>query len=163
MLLLTYYARNYAGIIGASLLRAPKRHIYRDVSRTLFRTFVLIPIGYKSCWTGQLLPTLVKYVSSLGWPLIADNIFLDIASPLYSLTQTEVSFSWTDDGIAAFETLKQCFTNAPVLVYLSFCPTAMEFNLHTDASAVGLGAVFTIRWTPNCLCKSSFDQYRTKL
>ena len=67
--------------------------------------------------------------------------FANIASPLYFLTQNGVTFSWTEECISAFETLKQCLTNAPVLSYPSFCLEATEFNLQTDASAVGLGAV----------------------
>ena len=67
--------------------------------------------------------------------------FANIASPLYSLTQTGATFSWTEDCISAFEALKQRLTDGPVLVYPSFCSSATDFNLHTDASAVGLGAV----------------------
>ena len=37
--------------------------------------------------------------------------------------------------------LKRCLTEAPVLVYPSFNPDAVEFVLQIDASAVGVGAV----------------------
>jgi len=61
--------------------------------------------------------------------------------PLYSLTQASVAFSWNEDCINAFRTLKQCLTEAPVLVYPSFSSNALELVLQTDASASGLGAV----------------------
>ena len=67
--------------------------------------------------------------------------FANIASLLYTLTQADVTFSWNDDCIDAFERLKQCLTNTPVLAYPSFGPEATEFILQADASAVGLGAV----------------------
>lgn len=37
--------------------------------------------------------------------------------------------------------LKRKLTKVPVLVYLDFSPTARQFQLHTDASTTGLGAV----------------------
>jgi len=67
--------------------------------------------------------------------------FSSVAAPLYSLTQASVAFSWNEDCINAFKTLKQCLMEAPVLVYPSFSSTASEFLLQTDASASGSGAV----------------------
>ena len=67
--------------------------------------------------------------------------FSNIAAPLYSLTQTGVTFTWSPDCNDAFNALKHHLTNAPVLAYPSFSPTSSEFLLQTDASAIGLGAV----------------------
>jgi len=67
--------------------------------------------------------------------------FANIASPLYSLTQTGVTFIWSDDCVSAFTVLKQYLINAPVLAYPCLASNASEFALQTDASAVGLGAV----------------------
>ena len=60
---------------------------------------------------------------------------------MYSLTQVNMTFSWNQNCISAFEFLKHCSMEAPVLVYPSFSPDATEFVLQTDAGAVGLGAV----------------------
>ena len=67
--------------------------------------------------------------------------FSNVAAPLYSLTQAGVVFLWNEDCTNAFETLKQCLTEASVLVYPCFSSNASEFVLQTDASALGLGAV----------------------
>ena len=67
--------------------------------------------------------------------------FSNVAAPLYSLTQAGVVFLWNEDCTNAFETLKQCLTEVPVLAYPCFSSNASEFVLQTDASALGLGAV----------------------
>ena len=67
--------------------------------------------------------------------------FANVAAPLYSLTQANMTFSWNENCTSAFEFLKHCLMEAPVLVYPSFSPDATEFVLQTDVSAVGLGAV----------------------
>ena len=53
--------------------------------------------------------------------------FSNVAAPLYSLTQTSVTFTWSPDCNDAFNALKQNLTNAPVLAYPSFSPTSSEF------------------------------------
>ena len=45
---------------------------------------------------------------------------------------------WTEAQQTAFETLKEKLTNPPVLAYANYC---LPFQLHTDASTTGLGAV----------------------
>ena len=52
-----------------------------------------------------------------------------------------MTFSWNENCTGAFEFLKHCLMEAPVLVYPSFNPGATEFVLQTDASVVGLGTV----------------------
>ena len=67
--------------------------------------------------------------------------FSNVAAPLYSLIQANTTFSWNENCTNAFETLKQCLTEAPVLAYPSFHCNATEFVPQTDTSAIGLGAV----------------------
>ena len=67
--------------------------------------------------------------------------FADIAAPLNNLTNKGVTFMWDNNYQSAFETLKRKLTEVPVLAYPSFSLTANQFQLHTDASATGLGAV----------------------
>ena len=67
--------------------------------------------------------------------------FADIAAPLNNLTNKGVTFMWDNTCQSAFEALKRKLTEVPVLAYPSFSPTANQFQLHTDASATGLGAV----------------------
>ena len=60
---------------------------------------------------------------------------------MYTLTQARAAFSWNENCTNAFEILKQCLTEAPVLAYPLFHLNITEFVLQTDASAIGLGTV----------------------
>jgi hypothetical protein len=66
------------------------------------------------------------------------NRFADIAEPLHSLTQKNVSYTWTSACQEAFESLKDRLSSAPILVYPCFQD---EFVVETDASDIGLGAI----------------------
>lgn len=65
-----------------------------------------------------------------------------IAAPLTSLTRNDVAFVWTNEQQASFEDLRSPFQATPVLAHF-YDETAT--TIHTDASNVGLGAVF-IQW-----------------
>ena len=54
------------------------------------------------------------------------------------LTHSNVLFVWTDACQKAFNQLKSLLTTPPVLAYLNFNE---PFQLHTDASGQGLGAM----------------------
>ena len=64
--------------------------------------------------------------------------FASIGQPLHQLTKKDVPFHWTDQCQIAFEGLKKCLTEAPVLAYPDF---SRDFVVETDASIRGLGAV----------------------
>ena len=66
--------------------------------------------------------------------------FSAVAQPLYHLTRKETPFLWTSSCDIAFTRLKTALTEAPVLSYPQF---GHPFLLETDASGVGLGAVFS--------------------
>ena len=63
--------------------------------------------------------------------------YADVAAPLTRLTRKDVSFVWTSTEEAAFQTLKELLTSAPVLRQPSF---DKPFEIHTDASKVAIGA-----------------------
>ncbi|KAJ8737429.1 hypothetical protein PYW08_000024 [Mythimna loreyi] len=69
--------------------------------------------------------------------------FSTIAAPLNKLTSNKKSappFKWTDEADAAFLKLKECLISAPVLS----CPDYNRpFEVHTDASNYGIGAMLT--------------------
>ena len=67
--------------------------------------------------------------------------FANIASPLYQLTNKGAVFVWDELCQSAFAQLKQKLTEAPILTYPSFGPSADQFILLTDASATGIGAI----------------------
>jgi transposase InsO family protein len=64
--------------------------------------------------------------------------FSTIAKPLNNLLKKNAPFVWGPDQQRSFETLKNKLVTAPVLSYPNF---SIPFQLYTDASSVGLGAV----------------------
>jgi len=66
--------------------------------------------------------------------------FATIAKPLHSLTKKNTKFVWTDSCQVAFETLKQTFTEAPVLKIPN---PERKFYVETDASNFAMGAVLS--------------------
>ena len=67
--------------------------------------------------------------------------FAEIAGPLHHLTNKGVPFIWSGTCQAAFVQLKEKLTQAPVLTYPFFGPSADPFSLQTDASSTGIGAI----------------------
>lgn len=59
------------------------------------------------------------------------------AKPLYNLLKKDVSFRWTEQAQKAFDTLKQQVMDMPTLAHPN---PDLAFDLHCDASNVGLGA-----------------------
>lgn len=68
-----------------------------------------------------------------------------IAAPLYGLLKKDEEFIWTDDRLLAFDNLKNTVCNLTTLAYPD--PQA-PFDLHTDASNVGIGAVLVQNGRP---------------
>ena len=66
--------------------------------------------------------------------------FATIAKPLHGLTEKNTQFRWTDQCQKAFDHLKQCLTNAPVLMFPDY---SKMFIVDTDASDTGIGAVLS--------------------
>ena len=60
--------------------------------------------------------------------------------PLTRLTEKYVKFVWSSDCDQAFEKLKTCLVNTPILVYPDLTKPLI---LDTDASGVGIGAVLS--------------------
>ena len=63
--------------------------------------------------------------------------FTDIAAPLTALQREDVPYVWGPEQEAAFEHLKQAFTNPPCLHVADPC---RPFIVHVDASGFALGA-----------------------
>lgn len=75
-------------------------------------------------------------LASYYWRYI--HHFSDITAPLNDLTRKDAAFVWDQ---RCNDALKQNLVSAPILTYPCFDHTAAEFTLHTDASAVSVGAV----------------------
>ncbi len=70
-----------------------------------------------------------------------------LARPLHQLlqghenakrTNKKIEVQFDEDAVSAFEVMKEKLTTLPILAYADF---SLPFELHTDASGVGLGAV----------------------
>jgi len=72
--------------------------------------------------------------------------YATIASPLHLLLKKGQKWMWGAEQQAAFEELKQRLTTAPVLRQPDF---SRDFELHTDASSIALGACLMQRDTHN--------------
>jgi len=69
--------------------------------------------------------------------------FANITAPLTSLTRKDITWHWDDNQQTAFETLKQRFTLAPILLMPDF---SKPFCLETDASDYDYGAIYRNSW-----------------
>jgi len=66
--------------------------------------------------------------------------YSDIAKPLNTLLQKKKGFIWNEEAQKLFETLKQKFTEEPVLMMPD---TSKPFQIESDASKYASGAVLT--------------------
>src|SRR6476620_5016069 len=73
--------------------------------------------------------------------------FASLAEPLTNLTRSKVKWEWTSRCQQAFLALKYCLTNAPLLRSPN---EKLPYEVVTDASAVGLGAVLLQEGQPIC-------------
>lgn len=78
--------------------------------------------------------------------------FTKVAQPLHLLTKKNVYFKWTVDCQQSFEVLKK-LTEAPVLPYPNF---STGFNIETDASYFGLGAILSQEQEDQCFHPVSY-------
>ena len=69
--------------------------------------------------------------------------FSTVAAPLYDLLQAKAYWKWEDPEDKAFNLLKDSLRKEPIVLALPDSET--EFELYTDASDVGLGAVLSQR------------------
>ncbi|GBM32961.1 Retrovirus-related Pol polyprotein from transposon 297 [Araneus ventricosus] len=66
--------------------------------------------------------------------------FSTIARPLHKLTEAKSNFNWTDECEKSFNSLKLALASATILTYPRI---DKDFNLDTDASNEGIGAVLS--------------------
>ncbi|CAG9134600.1 unnamed protein product [Plutella xylostella] len=86
---------------------------------------------------------LKRFLGTATWYRRFVPNFSTVAGPLNKLTSNKKNappFKWTPEADASFNKLKECLVSAPVLS----CPNYdLPFEVHTDASDYGVGAMLT--------------------
>ncbi|GFT01048.1 retrovirus-related Pol polyprotein from transposon 17.6 [Trichonephila clavipes] len=86
-----------------------------------------------------------KFLGMAGWYKKFIPQYADICEPLYRLKKKGAKFNWSTEAQDSFDKIKRALTEAPVLQLPNF---AEQFNLFTDASGVGIGAVLNQNHRP---------------
>jgi RNase H-like domain found in reverse transcriptase/Reverse transcriptase (RNA-dependent DNA polymerase)/Integrase zinc binding domain len=131
-------------------------NLFANPKKCVWMTSILIFLGFKVSRNG-ISPEEGKIQAIQEWPKppsITDvRSFLDlagfyrrfikgfssIAAPITKILKLK-NFEWSESAQQAFEKLKQCLTQAPVLALSNFEKT---FEVECDASKVGIGAVLS--------------------
>lgn len=84
-----------------------------------------------------------RFLGTASWYRRFIPNFSSIAAPLNKLTSQKkdaIPFFWSPEADNSFKKLKECLVSAPILA----CPDySQPFEVHTDASDFGIGAVLT--------------------
>ncbi|GFV25572.1 retrovirus-related Pol polyprotein from transposon 17.6 [Trichonephila clavipes] len=86
-----------------------------------------------------------KFLGMAGWYQKFIPKYADICEPLYRLNKKGAKFNWSTEAQDSFDKIKRALTEAPVLQLRNFTE---QFNLFTDASGVGMGAVLNQNHRP---------------
>ncbi|GFT98226.1 retrovirus-related Pol polyprotein from transposon 297 [Trichonephila clavipes] len=90
-----------------------------------------------------------------GWYQKFIPHYADICEPLYRLKKREAKFKRSTEAQDAFNKVKQALTEAPVLQLPNF---QEQFNLFTNASGVGIGAVLNQNHRSNAFASRTMNK-----
>ncbi|GFX70273.1 retrovirus-related Pol polyprotein from transposon 297 [Trichonephila clavipes] len=86
-----------------------------------------------------------KFLGMSQWYAKFIKNYADICEPLYNLKRKLKKFIWTIEAQKEFDVVKAAITKAPVLKFPDF---KKPFELFTEASSLGLGAVLNQKQRP---------------
>ncbi|GFX10604.1 retrovirus-related Pol polyprotein from transposon 297 [Trichonephila clavipes] len=109
-----------------------------------------------------------KFLGMAGWYHKFIPHYADICEPLYRLKKKGAKFNWSTEAQDSFNKVKRALTEAPVLQLPNF---QEQFNLFTDASGVGIGAVLNQNHRPIAFAsrvhpeqgRKKLHSYRTRM
>ncbi|GFT13345.1 retrovirus-related Pol polyprotein from transposon 297 [Trichonephila clavipes] len=90
-----------------------------------------------------------------GWYHIFIPNYADIREPLYRLKKKEAKFNWSTEAQDSFTKVKRALTEAPVLQLPNFMG---QFNLFTDTSGFGIGAVLNQNQRPTAFASRTLNK-----
>ncbi|GFV26070.1 retrovirus-related Pol polyprotein from transposon 17.6 [Trichonephila clavipes] len=96
-----------------------------------------------------------KFLGMVGWYQKFIPRYEDIREPLYRLKKKGAKFNWSTEAQDAFDKIKRALTEAPVLQLPNFTE---QFNLFTDASGVGIGAVLNQNHRPIAFASKTLNK-----
>ncbi|GFW59909.1 retrovirus-related Pol polyprotein from transposon 17.6 [Trichonephila clavipes] len=103
-----------------------------------------------------------KFLGIVGWYqkfiLVSEvytQIYADICEPLYRLKKKGAKFNWSTEKLNSFDKINRAIIEAPVLQLPNFTE---QFNLFTDASGVGIGAVLNQNHRPNAFASRTLNK-----
>ncbi|GFV00865.1 retrovirus-related Pol polyprotein from transposon 297 [Trichonephila clavipes] len=86
-----------------------------------------------------------KFLGMSQWHAKFINNYADLCEPLYNLKRKLKKFCWSIEAQKAFDAVNAAITKAPVLKLPDF---KKPFELFTDASSIGVGAVLSQEHRP---------------
>ncbi|GFU99202.1 retrovirus-related Pol polyprotein from transposon 17.6 [Trichonephila clavipes] len=95
-----------------------------------------------------------KFLGMTQWYQKFIKNYTDLYKSLYQLERKLRTFSWLEETQVAFEAIKRAITEAPVLKVPDF---NKPFELFTDASSIGIGAVLNQEQRPTAYASRTLN------
>jgi hypothetical protein len=120
------------------------------VTSVVYLGHIILPNGIMAHWAKVVailempnptyVHTLRSFIGLCNYYRIYVQDFSTSAHPLYALLKKDVAWTWSEEAQETFNTLKEKLSKFPILKRPDF---SKVFILHTDWSALGIGAILS--------------------